>query len=237
MDGTLFSRYECKYLITEAAADRVRETMLPFVALDRHASRSPDRRYTISSLYLDDPGLSLYGATVSGLRNRFKLRIRSYEDGESSPVYCEIKRRVGSIIQKDRAPAGRQAIRAFLESGGDSRGFELFGESVNRLAARPVTRIRYEREAYESTGGDPVRITFDTDLCYAWTPDAELSMTDGHWERAQPDGVILEVKFTERFPSWIDHMFKALELQKCSVAKYVLSVDHSRESERVVRGT
>ena len=236
MDGTLFSRYECKYLISAASADRVRNAMAPFVAPDHFSARAENRRYTISSLYLDDPGMSLYRATVSGLRNRFKLRIRSYQDGEAEPVFCEIKRRVGTVIRKTRTRSSRAAVRDFLDGAGEARGFELFGGSVTQLGARPIARIRYDREAYESTGGDPVRITFDTDLSYAWTSDADFSLRTGHWESAQPDGVILEVKFTERFPSWIDHMLKVLELERCSVAKYVISVDHrTRSCQRSIR--
>ncbi len=88
---TRFRRHECKYLISERLAARIRDYVHPYVAPDSHAAASPDLSYDITSLYLDSPDLRLLRETEEGLLNRIKLRIRSYDDHEDSPVFLEIK--------------------------------------------------------------------------------------------------------------------------------------------------
>ena len=68
------SRYECKYLIPESVALRVRADLVPFVRPDPHAAGRPGGRYPISSLYLDSEDLSLYRTTIEGNRSRFSHR-------------------------------------------------------------------------------------------------------------------------------------------------------------------
>ncbi len=82
------------------------------------------------------------------------------------------------------------------------------------------------REAYESRGGDPVRITIDTELMHAITLDHEISHQSGRWVTTPVSGSILELKFTERFPEWLSAMVRAFGLKQQPVPKYVLSVDH-----------
>ena len=53
---------------------------------------------TITSLYLDSSALHLYRQTVQGIKNRFKLRIRFYDDNPGNPAFLEIKRRVTDVI-------------------------------------------------------------------------------------------------------------------------------------------
>jgi len=61
---------------------------------------------------LDNPGLSLCHATIDGVKNRFKLRIRFYDHVESNPVFFEIKRRVNDVILKERAAVRRASVPA-----------------------------------------------------------------------------------------------------------------------------
>ena len=102
-DRMLACRYEMKYHITETQAAAITEFKKPFVALDRYCKLQPSRDYPIVSMYLDSGDLRLCRESLTGHKNRFKLRIRSYTDEPEYPRFFEIKRRMNTIIIKSRA--------------------------------------------------------------------------------------------------------------------------------------
>ena len=79
-DRTLTSRYEWKYFVPASLLPSIRAMSRPFVRPDRFARTQPGNRYPIVSLYLDGDGYELYRTTVEGHLNRFKLRVRAYDD-------------------------------------------------------------------------------------------------------------------------------------------------------------
>jgi len=234
-DITLFSRFECKYLISPLQVPALREFIEPFMRPDSFAARGTNNRYPISSLYLDSDDLMTYHQTVGGEKNRFKLRVRTYSDDPDTEAFFEVKRKINSIVQKRRARLGREEAGKLLDIGGGPRwsgslttGGDLdeFLNQVALIGAKPVVRVRYMREAYESRAGDPLRITLDTELMHAVTLDNDLGHASGRWVSTPVDGVILELKFTERFPGWIASLVRMLGLKQQPVPKYVLSIDH-----------
>lgn len=231
-DRTLASRYELKFWLAPERIVDVRRSIRPFVRPDRFAARQPGYRYLLSSLYLDSPGLDCYRTTIEGHRNRFKLRIRTYSDDPADPLFCEIKSRSDQVVFKRRARVDRETIQQFLAghpiSGGVSEPLAEFMQLTRRLGAGPLLRVRYEREAYESTGRDPVRITFDTQLHHNMTRRPTLELRGPGWAPTPTEGAILEVKFTDNCPSWVTSMVRSLSLLRTSVPKYILCVDEAR---------
>jgi SPX domain protein involved in polyphosphate accumulation len=65
-------------------------------------------------LYLDSDSLKLYRTTINGDKNRYKLRLRYYEDRPDAPVFFEIKRRMNNIIMKQRGGVRRELVHAIL---------------------------------------------------------------------------------------------------------------------------
>ena len=242
-DITLASRFECKYVISPLLVPAIREFVAPFARPDRFAAARSDRRYPICSLYLDSDDLLLYQQTVGGEKNRFKLRVRSYTDDETAPLFFEVKRKINNIVQKRRARVERTEAQALLDgrrgASPDSE-LEYFASHLGLVSARPVIRVRYMREAYESTAGDPVRITLDSELMHVATFGADLRHDHGRWVATPVEGVILELKFTEVFPAWVRDMVQVFGLKQQPVPKYVLCVDHmllvGRESVLSVGG-
>jgi len=235
-DVTLRSRFECKYLISPAAVPAMREFIQPFMAPDRYAARWEGNRYAICSLYLDGQDLRLYQQTVGGEKDRFKLRVRTYDDDPDSPVFFEVKRKHNNIVSKQRAALSRRDATRLVEHGSngwmdglpaealdDLHCFALYSDLTN---ARPLVRVKYMREAYEARAGEPVRITIDTDLMHAITLGYDLGHETGRWVTTPVVGSILEIKFTERYPEWVTHLVQAFGLKQQPVPKYVLSVDH-----------
>ena len=229
------SRYECKYLVSHGVAAEIRRFIEPFMVPDEYARARDGHRYPICSLYLDTPGLHLYRQTAAGEKNRFKLRVRSYSDEAATPVYLEVKRRIDDVILKRRASLSREAATELIATG-DSvhlRGqvrdefsdIECFKGHLTVAAALPFLRIRYIREAYEAVGGDPLRITLDTDIAWLPTTTTEFHLDSDGWIPTGVPGTVLEIKFTDRYPAWVGEMIRIFDLHRESVAKYVLSVD------------
>src|SRR5262245_13965431 len=93
-------RYERKFVVTETMAQRVRHFVKTYLELDEHmAGEGPDG-YRVCSLYLDTPHFGLYRQSCHGLKNRYKLRIRFYDDRPDSPAFLEIKERKTETVHK-----------------------------------------------------------------------------------------------------------------------------------------
>jgi len=235
LEPTFFSRYECKYLVDPVVVPAMREYLEPFIMPDKFAALRPGFQYPISSLYLDSPDLLTYQQTVGGEKDRFKLRVRTYTDDPSKPAYFEVKRKSNNVISKRRAGLPRAQARTLLNQDpfdiDDVRAemrsdTEFFCHLISSISARPVIRIKYLREAYQANGNEPVRITLDSDLMHSPTLGAELSHHSGRWTTTPLDGVIVEIKFTERYPWWVQQFIRAFGLKQQAVPKYVWSVDH-----------
>lgn len=232
-DSLLRSRYENKYVVPTAMVPSLRRFLQPFVRPDAHARRSTDGRYPICSLYFDTQDRILLRMGQEGKRDRFKLRARVYSERPDSPVFLEIKRRAGGIIHKERVAVERTIARAFLAARvrGEQLGLRINGSPRGEFAAlalgldaRPLLRVRYFREAYESRGGDPVRITFDTDIRFAPGEQGEVWLGSGPWRSLPVDGTLMEIKFTNVFPSWLHALISRFDLVRRSFSKYGLSM-------------
>lgn len=221
-----FSRFEYKYRLPRGLATAVRACVAAHLPLDAYSARAADGHYDISSLYLDSTDLRLCRESIEGQKNRFKLRIRGYSDDPDLPVFLEIKRRLNTVILKDRVGVARDALVCLETAGGEPAGSAAGQFCLYRrlLDARPQVLVRYRREAFEGPGPNRVRVTFDRDLscqqCHAWRVDVR----GGHWRRVLADQVVVEIKFDGRYPSWALDLVRRFQLQARSVSKYCLSL-------------
>jgi hypothetical protein len=226
-------RFEHKYLVSEAVALGVRDFVSSYLELDAFGATQPDNAYPVHTLYLDSPDLALYRSTVNGDRNRFKLRIRFYEKGDADPVYFEIKRRLDKVIIKKRAAVHRDAARWILaghfpdpdhlvEPQPDAlNALDHFATLLNRLQALPQAHVAYRREAWVARGSSSVRVTIDREV----KTDRQKRFRLTH-EMVDPvpvfsGRVVLELKFTDRFPIWFRELVQVFGLRQGPAAKYV----------------
>lgn len=230
----MINRHECKYLINEVVAARIRADLAPFVRPDPHAVNRPGYRYPISSLYLDSEDLALYRTTIEGNRARFKLRVRSYSDDDTAPVVLEIKRRSTGIVRKSRCPIPRACLPAVLAGETDglaelepARAAVLREFIALMLAQRagPRVIVRYDREAYVGRDGGGVRATFDRQLRALPTGQAAPApIAAAGFVPVRAGMTLLELKFDDRCPSWMVHLVQRHELQRTSFSKYCHAV-------------
>jgi SPX domain protein involved in polyphosphate accumulation len=230
------SRFELKYLVSESVARAMRSFVRCYLRPDEFATRQPDHSYPVHTLYLDSPELSLYQATVNGERNRYKLRIRYYEQGGNAPVYFEIKRRVNNAIVKQRARVCREAVAPVLAgewpqthhlitaSAKQLAALQEFSRLMHHLQATPRSHVTYRREAWMSPADNSMRVTFDRQVRCEPAFDSTLRIDTGDAVTAFENEVIAELKFTGRMPAWCGEMIRGFQLVQQSVPKYVEGV-------------
>jgi hypothetical protein len=66
-------------------------------------------------------------------------------------------------------------------------------------------------------------VTFDRQLVYKVSNTPEVSLNGQVWQH-NLSGVILEIKFTGRYPAWLERMARYFDLRQQSLSKYVTSM-------------
>jgi hypothetical protein len=101
--------------------------------------------------------------------------------------------------------------------------FQLY---LSNIRAEPAVLVRYMRQAYEGDDQNRVRVTFDRDLAYNTTKLAQVRLGGRGWQRNPftMAGVILEIKFTDRYPAWLGRLVKMFGLRARSISKYASSL-------------
>ena len=241
METLHFERYEFKYFVPEDRTQAIRDFIRPYTLSDEHAAHSKGKRYQIYNLYLDSPGLDLYQASLHDALDRFKLRIRWYDDEANGPFYCEIKRKLQRVIIKDRTRVSQDEFRTLLRGdlGCDGhlegrKTFEVFLSRALKTGVIPTVFVRYSREPYESRFGEYARLTLDREMSFqpaspegllpdprAWTyVDAADDMGDLRC------ATLLELKFTRDFPRWMSDLVAEFDLERIGYSKYGHAIGH-----------
>jgi len=230
-------RFELKYRISEEWALRIRGFVSSYLQLDENGVGKPDLSYPVHSLYLDSDDLFTYWRTVNGDRNRFKLRLRFYNAHPDTPVFCETKHRMDNCIAKQRGGVRKEAVPLLLAGqlpdaehviSKDAKAFraiEHFCALAQMLGARPRMHVAYQREAWVDPHSDAVRVTFDRHVLGEAEPTTRFRTEMTSPVRPFGNEVILELKFTNRFPNWMRDMVERFELIRCSAAKYCECVE------------
>ena len=238
------NRFELKYVIDERRARLARDFVRAHLEPDPYAKPANNFSYYIHSLYLDTPDRQLCFATTAGHRNRVKLRIRFYDDNPDTPIFFEIKRRVNDVILKERAAAKKSCVlrllngwwpeRSDLFKPDDDKGWRSlwrFMEMKDALNAQGAIFVSYLREAWVHPIDDTVRVTVDRDLTTSVFRNAPIGLTDFEkWRRPPLNGVVLELKFTDRFPHWMRELVQTLNLWRGPFAKYVTCTHNLRHA-------
>ena len=242
MDNLQHQRLELKYIVPEQVALAVRDFVSSYLTLDAFGARQPGLSYPVHSLYLDSDDLVFYWQTVNGNKNRFKLRLRYYDDRPASPVFFEIKRRVNAAILKQRGAVRRDAVDAllagqlpdpeelFFDEPTQLPALERFCELMQHHYAKPKAHIAYQREAWVSTDDNSLRVTMDRQVQIECEPAARLRTEMRNPVNVFKNGIVLELKFTGRFPDWFKELVQCFNLWQCSAAKYADGITLQMES-------
>ena len=229
------SRFELKYLVSETTAVRVRDFVRCYLSMDEFGVGRPNYSYPVHSLYLDSDDMEIYWRTINGDKNRYKLRLRYYSDKPETPVFFEIKRRMKDVILKQRGGVRHEAVPMILSGHLPEPGqllskdpsalvaVQRFSYLMNALKAKPKTHIFYLREAYVADN-DEVRVTLDRDVYSEPNLSSSVKIAMKNPVHSYAGFVILELKFTNRFPNWFRELVRIAESMQCGAAKYVSGV-------------
>ena len=239
-DHTLMaSRYELKYLIPQWMAVQIRGFVRQYLELDEFGVGMPNFAYPIHSLYLDSDDWKIFWRGINGDKNRFKLRIRYYNDSNKTPIFWEIKRRMKEVILKQRCgirrPFAHHVVNGQLPAPSEMiapndpsewKAIQEFLQLQYDLGASGKMDVAYDREAYVSAHNNEFRVTFDRNVRVQTRFDQLLTtkmenpfVCTGNGDDPN-DVVILELKFTERFPNWYRELVSSFNLMQTGAAKF-----------------
>ena len=225
-------RYELKYAVPEETALRVRDFVRSYLDLDEYGVGQPNFSYPVHSLYLDSDLLTIYWGTINGNKNRFKLRLRFYEEKTKAPVFFEIKRRMNDAILKQRGGVKREAVDWILsghlpkvehltsQNPKELVALQRFSALMKEYRALPKAHIAYMREAWVSPHDNSLRVTIDRNVRCCPESTARLSTTMKKEAVVFGKQAIVELKFTGRFPNWLRELVRVCALTQGSAAKY-----------------
>jgi hypothetical protein len=225
-------RFELKYLIKEEIVQSLRDFVSCYLELDDFSVGRPNNSYEIHSVYLDSADLLTHRATVNGDKNRFKLRFRYYDGQPDSPVFCEIKQRIDSSILKRRCAIRRETV-PLLVAGQmpeveqlitrEPRHFvalQRFHELMLRYNAQPRLHNHYQREAWVSPHDNSIRVTLDRNIRVEPYFGDQAIVPMSRPTRIYGEVVVLELKFTGRFPNWFNTLVSRFNLMRGAAMKY-----------------
>jgi hypothetical protein len=222
------SHHELRFSVTLEKALRVRDFVREYMDFDQYSVGQPDFSYSVHTVYLDSDDWKLYWRTIRGDQDRWKLRLRYYDDRPDSPVFCEVKHQMTDVIVKYRGGLKRKALPGLLagemphpsqfvsQTLAESEAFERFLALTRRVNAKPRLHTAFRREGHESDSAKE-RVTLDRSICISEVCDDLLSMHMDNPLICSTHTVILGMRFTERFPDWYREMVRIFELSERSL--------------------
>ena len=216
-------RHENKFIISYAQKTVIENSIRGVLKQDRHLVGDS---YNIRSIYFDDYVHSCFYENENGVDPREKFRIRIY-DTNGDFIRLELKKKQSLMTQKLQCTLTKDQTWCILKG----EPLENFGElppllrkfEMQRMCRmlRPDVIVEYDRIPYVHELGN-VRITFDMNLSYS--NDFEYFFYKNIVKRPimMPDMLILEVKYDEYLPDYIESLICTETEQRISFSKYYM---------------
>lgn len=235
-------RMELKYSVPAAVSEIVLGVARTYLVPDVLAL-GPRQRVT--SLYLDTPQLTFLRWHRDRAGDRFKLRIRGYGEQPGPTLYAELKRKTGSVVRKRRAAFPAQALHTVLEGSGvpdsaaspqDAKNLREFAYRRWLSGATPRMLVTCVREPMRDPD-DETAVTVDRDLQYQPTRRADLIGDACAWQpipllcASGPATALVELKYGDQPPAWMDELMVQLAPWRVSFSKYVAAMSQCATGE------
>ncbi|MBQ2948240.1 MAG: polyphosphate polymerase domain-containing protein [Clostridia bacterium] len=215
-------RHELKYFITPAEMQVLRGILTPAMQLDPNGDENNE--YHIRSLYFDTINDDALEEKIAGVGNRKKYRIRIYNFSDKV-IKLECKSKYGDLISKQSVTIPRELADQLI--AGDPEGLQrmrhpllhdMFREMRTKLL-RPAVIVDYTREAYIHPA-EEVRITFDKTLRTGLYSTDMFNRHIPTYPVFDDPVEILEVKYDEFLPSYIQSILSGITAQRSAISKY-----------------
>jgi len=203
----------------------LKQRLATILAHDSYAGENG--RYEIHSLYFDDYKDGGARENVSGEGKRFKYRIRYYGDN-SDQLWLEKKEKLNSYCHKRQCAVTVEEYQAIIEG----RTLDVFWNTEEQLLKEfcidivtkrfmPKVIINYEREAFVEIIAN-VRITLDYNISASDEIEYFLSGDYMKIPVLEKKKHVLEVKFDDVLPSYINAVLRGNIFIQRSFSKYYL---------------
>ena len=215
-------RHELKYHITPAELTVLRGVLAPVMQLDPNGNENNE--YHIRSLYFDTINDDALEEKIAGVGNRKKYRIRIYNFSDKV-IKLECKSKYGDLISKQSVSIPRELAEQLI--AGDPDGLQrmrhpllhdVYREMRTRLL-RPAVIVDYVREAYIHQA-EEVRITFDKQVRTGLYSVDIFNPQIPTYPVFDDPVEILEVKFDEFLPGYLQSILSGVTAQRSAISKY-----------------
>ena len=215
-------RHELKYHITPAELTVLRGVLAPVMQLDPNGNENNE--YHIRSLYFDTINDDALEEKIAGVGNRKKYRIRIYNFSDRV-IKLECKSKYGDLISKQSVSIPRELAEQLI--AGDPDGLQrmrhplfhdVYREMRTRLL-RPAVIVDYVREAYIHQA-EEVRITFDKQVRTGLYSVDMFNPQIPTYPVFDDPVEILEVKFDEFLPGYLQSILSGVTAQRSAISKY-----------------
>ncbi|MBQ5444453.1 MAG: polyphosphate polymerase domain-containing protein [Erysipelotrichaceae bacterium] len=217
-------RTEWKYICTDYDLDLLYHRLKAVLHTDMNANKE---LYNIHSLYFDDYHNSCAFDNDAGADRRRKWRIRYYDD-DLNFIKLERKSKRNDLCYKESCPISLQELNCLVKG----EVSELFWNSKEKLLKEfcvdimtkrfvPKVIIDYERTAFV----DPilnVRLTFDKNISASVETEGFTDMDYLKYPIQEKGNHVLEVKFDDLLPGYLEKLIHESGLQRNTFSKYYL---------------
>ncbi len=221
-------RHELKFIIGRTQKEIIQNSLLGVMQKDSHLT---DDSYSIRSMYFDDYDHSCYYENENGVDPREKFRIRLY-DGNTDFIRLELKRKQNSMTQKKQCEMTKEQVESIVK-GKPLKNFDKLPPLMKKFELqrrckllKPDIIVEYDRIPYVYDIGN-VRITFDMNVSSSKEFDYFLTKNISKRPILMQDMIILEVKFDEFLPNYIEELIGTETMQRTSFSKYYLCKKYS----------
>lgn len=221
-------RYELKFILTKKWAEILKYRLSFVMDKDMH-SVNPDGEYYIRSLYYDDIFNNAYYEKINGLYKRHKFRIRYYNFDEDF-ITLEMKSKRGDLSHKRRDIISKDEYLLISKNEfdkvniGDRELLKEFIDTIKYKNIKPSVIVDYKRIAYTYPYED-VRITFDEDITSGGYNYDLFSKNIRLYNVLEKDEVILEVKYNNQLPDFLNDVIKTVPMARIAVSKFALCTE------------
>lgn len=222
-----FARKEIKFLLNMYQYEELMKVISSYMNPDKFCVGG--KEYGIYNIYYDTPDDFLIRESLSKPYYKEKIRLRSYYSPASgdSPVFLEIKKKIGGIVTKRRVSMTLEQSNDYFATHHKPESHKYITEQVfteidaflNHYPVVPKQYISYQREAFFGKDNNDFRLTFDrkiTERRY----DLNLSCNSYGNYIIDEDQRLMEVKVSDSMPAWLVEKLSELQIYKTSFSKY-----------------
>lgn len=214
-------RFEKKYILNNLQVEQLKHRVSPIMKLDPILSGK--EFYSIRSLYFDDYKDTCLKQVINGISERYKYRIRFYNDN-TDYIVLEKKYKINNMTKKTSVQITKEIVDGILKgnfviSKDNNKLLNEFYLMIRTRGFRPVVIIDYDRIPYVYDAGC-VRVTLDYNLSCSYDFDNLFSDEIRRIPLMEEGNTILEVKYNDFIPDYIRFCLQLDGLYRTSYSKY-----------------